>query len=77
MVDGCGMQETGFLCETMEEYGNAMIDVLRMSSEERLMMSRAARLRSNRFSQDTFQQGWLDAMAPVLVPERSLMDKDT
>lgn len=64
-VDGT-MQQTGYLCETVEEYGDAIIDVVRMSDEERLRMSRAARIRSNRFSQVDFQQGWLDAMKPLL-----------
>lgn len=66
-VDGV-MQQTGFLCETVKEYGDAIIQVLEMSGEERMKMRQAARIRSNRFSQERFQQGWLDAMAPLLTP---------
>lgn len=65
-IDGV-MQPTGFLCETMEEYADAIISVLQMNDIERMNMRRAARIRSNRFSQKHFQQGWLDAMEPVLV----------
>lgn len=65
-VDG-EMRQTGFLCETVEDYSNAIVQVLCMKAEERLKMAHAGRKRSNKFSQGKFQTAWLQSIRSEVV----------
>jgi alpha-1,2-mannosyltransferase len=67
-VDG-EMQETGYLCDSVEQYSRALTEVLRMDTHARLAMSGAARRRSSRFSDERFQHDFLEAVMPLLTAD--------
>lgn len=67
-VDG-EMQETGYLCDSVEQYSRALTEVLRMDTHARLAMSGAARRRSSRFSDERFQHDFLEAVMPLLAAD--------
>ncbi len=54
--------DTGFLCETAEEYSEAMETVLDMDERRRLEMAGLGRKRAALFGQDEFQQGFVKAV---------------
>ncbi|KAI3858298.1 hypothetical protein MKX03_013829 [Papaver bracteatum] len=59
-------QQTGFLAQNVEEYADAIIQLLKMSDAERLEMADAARRRSRRFSEERFYDDFKAAISPVL-----------
>ncbi|KAI4373888.1 hypothetical protein MLD38_011950 [Melastoma candidum] len=59
-------QPTGFLAETVEEFANAIIKVLRMPEDERLKMAAAARKRAGRFSEQRFYDDLKAAIRPII-----------
>lgn len=59
-------QQTGFLAQTVEEYADAILRVLRMPETERLKMAAAARKRASRFSEQRFYEDFKAAVRLVL-----------
>ncbi|KAG9446768.1 hypothetical protein H6P81_012896 [Aristolochia fimbriata] len=59
-------QQTGFLASTVEDYADAIVEVLTMPEEERLKMATAARKRAERFSEQRFYEDFRAAIEPVL-----------
>ena len=62
-------QRTGFLCSTVEQYADALVEVVAMGNEARLEMAAAARRRASLFSDEKFKNDFLEAMAPILPPQ--------
>ncbi|GAB4846492.1 asparagine-linked glycosylation protein [Ancistrocladus abbreviatus] len=59
-------QQTGFLARTEEEYADAILQVLRMSEEDRLKIAAAARKRAVRFSEQRFYEDFRDSVRTIL-----------
>lgn len=59
-------ERTGFLAQTVQEYADAMLKVVRMEESERLKMAAAARSRAQRFSEQRFYDDFKAAVRPVL-----------
>ncbi|KAA8534057.1 hypothetical protein F0562_031750 [Nyssa sinensis] len=59
-------QQTGFLAQTMEEYADAILEIIRMPETERLKMAAAARIRAGRFSEQRFYEDFKAAVQPIL-----------
>ncbi|KAI3992850.1 hypothetical protein MKX01_028149 [Papaver californicum] len=59
-------QQTGFLAQNVEEYADAILQLLKMSDAERLEMADAARRRSRRFSEERFYEDFKAAISPIL-----------
>ncbi|KAL8247800.1 hypothetical protein R6Q59_009016 [Mikania micrantha] len=59
-------KETGFLAQTVEEYADAILKILRMSESEKHEMATAARKRANRFSEHKFYEDFKAAIRPIL-----------
>ncbi|KAI3987415.1 hypothetical protein MKX01_042419 [Papaver californicum] len=59
-------QQTGFLDQNVEEYADAILQLLKMSDAERLEMADAARRRSRRFSEERFYEDFKAASSPIL-----------
>lgn len=57
-----GLQQTGFLAETVTEYAEAIIKVLTLPTVERLRMASAGRRRASRFSEARFDEDFKAAM---------------
>lgn len=57
---------TGFLASDVEEYADAIMNVLEMSEKERIQIAVAARKRAQRFSEQKFYEDFKDAIRPVL-----------
>lgn len=49
-------QRTGFLAETVEEYAEAILDIVKMKETERLKMAAYARKWATRFSEQQFSE---------------------
>lgn len=62
-VDG---QQTGFLAQTVEEYADAILTILRMPETKRLDMAAAARRRAGSFSEQRFYGDFKAAVRPIL-----------
>ena len=62
-------QRTGLLCSTVEQYADALVEVVAMGNEARLEMAAAARRRASLFSDEKFKNDFLEAMAPILPPQ--------
>lgn len=60
-------QRTGFLAQTVEEYAEAIVEVVKMSETERLKMAEAARKRARRFSEQQFSEDFKTAIRPVFT----------
>eukprot|EP00210_Caulerpa_lentillifera_P001520 g1458.t1 len=56
----------GYLESTLEGYARAIYTVLGMDEEDRLRIAQAAREQASLFSQENFQNGFLQVMADVL-----------
>lgn len=61
-----GGEQTGFLAETVEEYADAILKVIRMPESERLRMAEAARQRASRFSEQRFYEDFKAAIHQVM-----------
>lgn len=59
-------QQTGLLASSVEEYADAILNIIRMPETERLKMAAAARRRAGRFSEQRFYQDFKDAIRPIL-----------
>ncbi|KAJ9539895.1 hypothetical protein OSB04_026401 [Centaurea solstitialis] len=59
-------QQTGFLAETVEEYSDAILKILRMSESEKHEIAAAARRRASRFSEQRFYEDFRDAIRPII-----------
>ena len=60
-------QQTGFLAETVEEFADSIIEVLRMSPEEREVVVRSAKESvCKRFSVETFQNRLIHQIQPIM-----------
>lgn len=59
-------QQTGFVAETIDEYANAILAVLRMSDSDRIKMAEAARKRASRFSEQRFYEDFKASVGPLL-----------
>ncbi|GAV64918.1 Glycos_transf_1 domain-containing protein [Cephalotus follicularis] len=59
-------QQTGFLAQSVEEYADALLKVIRMPETERLKMAAAARARAGRFSEQRFNDDLKTAIRPIL-----------
>lgn len=57
---------TGFLASDVEEYADAIVNVLGMSEKERIQIAEAARKRAQRFSEQRFYEDFKDAIQPIL-----------
>ncbi|XP_026419033.1 GDP-Man:Man(3)GlcNAc(2)-PP-Dol alpha-1,2-mannosyltransferase-like [Papaver somniferum] len=59
-------QQTGFLAQNVEEYADAILQLLKMSDCERLEMADASRRRSRRFSEERFYEDFKAAISPII-----------
>ncbi|XP_023732043.1 GDP-Man:Man(3)GlcNAc(2)-PP-Dol alpha-1,2-mannosyltransferase [Lactuca sativa] len=59
-------KQTGFLAETVEEYADAILEILRMSESEKHDMAAAARRRAGSFSEQRFYHDFKAAVRPIL-----------
>lgn len=59
-------KQTGFLAETVEEYSDAILKILRMSESEKHEIAAAARRRASRFSEQRFYQDFRAAIRPII-----------
>ncbi|XP_051143322.1 GDP-Man:Man(3)GlcNAc(2)-PP-Dol alpha-1,2-mannosyltransferase [Andrographis paniculata] len=57
---------TGFLAQTVQEYADAILSVIRMSDSDRLEMAAAARKRALQFSGQRFDQDFKAAIEPLM-----------
>jgi alpha-1,2-mannosyltransferase len=64
-------QPTGFLASSVEEYAQEMTKMLRLSPQEILQIQTAARERSQMFSDEHFQQGYLEGVADLFSSVKS------
>ncbi|KAG7574328.1 Glycosyl transferase family 1 [Arabidopsis suecica] len=60
-------QRTGFLAETVEEYAEAILEIVKMSEIERLKMAESARKRAARFSEQRFCEDFKTAIRPIFT----------
>ncbi|KAF5175443.1 GDP-Man:Man(3)GlcNAc(2)-PP-Dol alpha-1,2-mannosyltransferase [Thalictrum thalictroides] len=61
--DGC---QTGFLASDVDEYANAILQLLKMPERQRLDMATAARRRASKFSEERFYEDFKNAIHPIL-----------
>ncbi|KAL9226693.1 hypothetical protein vseg_002476 [Gypsophila vaccaria] len=59
-------EKTGFLAQTVDEYADAILQVLRMPEAARLKMAAAARKRAARFSEQQFYEDFKASVQPIL-----------
>ncbi|XP_048421747.1 GDP-Man:Man(3)GlcNAc(2)-PP-Dol alpha-1,2-mannosyltransferase-like [Pyrus x bretschneideri] len=59
--------QTGFLACTVDEYADAILNVIKMPENERLKMAAAARKRAGRYSEQRFYEDFKAAVSPVLT----------
>ena len=64
-------QPTGYRCTTVDQYADAIVEVLGMGQVERMRVSAAARRRAAHFSDQRFQKELLACLADVLPMCRS------
>lgn len=60
-------QKTGFLAETVEEYAEAILEIVKMNETERLKMAESARKRAARFSEQRFCEDFKTAIRPIFT----------
>nr|GFB00640.1 GDP-Man:Man(3)GlcNAc(2)-PP-Dol alpha-1,2-mannosyltransferase [Tanacetum cinerariifolium] len=59
-------KQTGFLAQTVEEFADAILNILQMSESEKHEMAEAGRRRANRFSEQRFYEDFKAAISPIL-----------
>ncbi|KAL2927363.1 GDP-Man:Man(3)GlcNAc(2)-PP-Dol alpha-1 2-mannosyltransferase [Bienertia sinuspersici] len=59
-------QKTGFLAQSVDEYAEAIIEVLTMPESSRLEIAAAARKRAARFSEEKFYENFKASVQPIL-----------
>ncbi|CAH9067873.1 unnamed protein product [Cuscuta europaea] len=59
-------KQTGFLAQDVEEYADAIIEIIKMSSAQRMEMATAARRRASLFSEQRFYDDFKAAVRPIL-----------
>lgn len=59
-------KQTGFLAQDVQEYASAIIEIIKMSSAERLEMAAVARRRASLFSEQRFYDDFKAAVRPIL-----------
>ncbi|KAL1535498.1 asparagine-linked glycosylation protein, variant 2 [Salvia divinorum] len=59
-------KQTGFLANTLEEYADAILRIIRMPASQRLEMAAAARKRASHFSEQRFYQDFKSAVRPIM-----------
>ncbi|XVE52469.1 hypothetical protein DITRI_Ditri02bG0124300 [Diplodiscus trichospermus] len=59
-------QQTGFLAQSVEEYADAILKIVRMPESKRLKIAAAARRRANRFSEQRFYDDVKAALRPII-----------
>ncbi|KAH9602507.1 hypothetical protein KSS87_020966 [Heliosperma pusillum] len=59
-------ERTGFLAQTVDEYADAILQVLRMPEAGRLKMAAAARKRAGKFSEQKFYEDFKASIRPIL-----------
>nr|AEG76894.1 putative glycosyl transferase family 1 protein [Linum usitatissimum] len=64
-------EPTGFLAETVEEFADAILKVVKMPEPGRLKMAADARRRAGKFSEQRFYENLKTSIRPVLVPSVS------
>ena len=60
------MEPTGYLASSAEEYANAIVNVLTISTKEREKMATAARKSVRRFSEKAFDESFINATSKLL-----------
>ncbi|XP_019161636.1 PREDICTED: GDP-Man:Man(3)GlcNAc(2)-PP-Dol alpha-1,2-mannosyltransferase [Ipomoea nil] len=60
-------KQTGFLAQDVLEYASAIIEIVKMSSSQRLEMAAAARRRASLFSEQRFYDDFKAAVGPILL----------
>ncbi|KAM3204898.1 GDP-Man:Man(3)GlcNAc(2)-PP-Dol alpha-1,2-mannosyltransferase [Capsicum annuum] len=58
-------KQTGFLAKSVEEFAEAIIEVIKMPENERLEMAAAARKRASMFSEQRFYEDFKAAVRPI------------
>ena len=59
-------KQTGYLAQNLEEYADAIVNIIRMPAYQRLEMAAAARKRASQFSEQRFYQDFKSAVRPVM-----------
>lgn len=59
-------KQTGFLAQTVQEYADSIVKVVKMPETERLEMAAAARRRSSRYSEQRFFEDFKAAVGIIL-----------
>lgn len=59
-------KQTGFLAQNVQEYADAILNIIRMPPSERLEMAAAARKRSSLFSEQRFYEDCKAAIRPIM-----------
>lgn len=59
-------QQTGFLARSVDDFADAILNVIKMPEVERLKMASAARRRASRFSEQRFYEDFKAAIRPIL-----------
>lgn len=65
-TEGDGLQRTGYLASTREEYADAITQVLAMDQRDRLKIAAAAQARASRFSVERFVDSFIGVVGPML-----------
>ncbi|XP_073016984.1 GDP-Man:Man(3)GlcNAc(2)-PP-Dol alpha-1,2-mannosyltransferase-like isoform X2 [Primulina eburnea] len=65
-----GGKQTGYLAQDVQEYADAILQILRMPEPERVEMAAAARKRALRFSEQRFYENFKDAVRPIFLHTR-------
>lgn len=60
-------QQTGFLACSVDEYADAILNVIKMPEAERLTMAKTARRRASSFSEQRFYGDFKAAIRPILT----------
>lgn len=59
-------KQTGYLAQTVQEYADSIVKVVKMAEAERLSMAAAARRRASRFSEQRFFEDFKAAVGIIL-----------
>ncbi|XP_070053468.1 GDP-Man:Man(3)GlcNAc(2)-PP-Dol alpha-1,2-mannosyltransferase-like isoform X2 [Nicotiana tomentosiformis] len=62
-------KQTGFLAQSIEEYAEAIIEVIKMPENERLEIAAAARKRASMFSEQRFYEDFKAAVRPIFCDD--------
>lgn len=68
-------KQTGFLAESVEEFAEAIIEVIKMPENERLEMAAAARKRASMFSEQRFYEDFKAAVRPIFYNDSKWLQK--